>query len=186
MTVRSLTFVCCMTLSIACSANNHIEQSEIIDYAIKAAEEAYASLNERADQCMELRESNDIPKLDNKKLAALNATRLDTLTALTYIADRNSWLCARDETLSYHFHIGALENLLKKLEIEPDSVLGPLGLLPSEINYPSKMSLEWAVMYVKLSQPKQQYFESAIGNDPFFYGKAIELNNIDNINLEYE
>lgn len=156
------------------------EQNGIVSYVFQNILQAFIDLGDRIEYCAQLETSNPSPKLDQKKLNALNAVREDAVLALTVFGFRNTSLCQQEARAKLSFYLGTMESLKKELGIIEDITIEEMTIeqMWLLIPFPPKRELELEVNYSGLSQETRDYFQDAIGNKPFDLVDALEFNGL--------
>lgn len=158
----------------ACSADVEDSSIEELEYASRNIQRATIAYTDRIKYCDQLTESNPAPKLDDSKLASLNATRADIATALGYFNFDNYFKCEQEARFSFAFYLGTMGSLQKEMKVDFSSI----ETVQTLAVYPSNREISVAVKYLQLSAPQRKYFESVIGDKPFDLIRALEVNNL--------
>jgi hypothetical protein len=170
---RSLVAALAFSLA-ACAGESDAEpsQQEVLAYVSQRVAAATAELGQRIEVCNEKARSNRTPELEPGRLEELNAEPQDIVVALGHFNYVNSFQCERDARLALAYEVGTLSSAKRRLNKD----WADLEAVQSGLLYPSLDVLQYSVNYSKLNPALRQYFEEAIGTEPFSLGEALEEN----------
>lgn len=165
----------CLALCLAaCARESKAEpsQDEVISYLKERVASATADLGKRIEHCDEESRISNVPQLNKSRLEQLNVGQQDVVVALGHFSYVNSFQCEKEARLALAYELGALGAAKAELNNgDADLEAVQRGLL-----YPSTDVLKYSVSYSRLSPKAKQYFQEAIGGQPFNLADALAAN----------
>jgi hypothetical protein len=168
--IRLFLFACSVVLCSACNAGD----KEVLDHASRKILKSTAAYGDCIEHCDKLVKSSKTPRFDSKKMASLNISREEALTAIAFLKFYNYFQCEREARMELAFHLGTMMSLKRELQVDTSST----EAVQSLVSYPSSRELEMEIRYLELSQSQRDYLESIVGNEPFDLMKALEVNKL--------
>lgn len=169
-----LTISCLAFCLAACSGETKAEpsQDEVIAYLEERVASATADLGKRIEVCDEESQSNRVPQLNKRRLEALNVDQQDVVVALGHFSYVNRFQCEKEARLTLAYEVGTLG--AAKADLNNGGA--DLEAVQRGLLYPSTDVLTYSVSYSQLSPKAKQYFQEAIGNEPFNLAEALAAN----------
>ncbi len=167
-----------LTLMITFSTGTFAETNKQSQMAVNLLSNKILSATEdygkRIEECENQSKKRAIPILDLQKLAELDISRKDAITAIAYLQFDNFFQCVKQKKQNLTFYLETMDTLKEELGIPQTSK----DSLQSLIAYPSKKEILLEVDYRKLSPSKTQYIKDLFYGTPFDLYKALEKNNL--------
>jgi hypothetical protein len=144
-------------------ANPAFANAEVVEIVRAEAHSAFERLEEKISECLE-KKTRKLNPLDIDELQHRHISRTESLTALSYLYQRNSDACGKAERIDFSYSLGVLDSILKEY-----NVTVPIDIPEAQtlLLYPSHRDYERYLQYMQLDESTREYFEGLVGTEPF-------------------
>jgi hypothetical protein len=164
-------------ISSACAGTESASNTNtVIEHAKRQVAVRTAELGEQITICNTQLESSSIPDITHGRLIDMGVTRLQIISALTYLSFRNFTLCEGRTREALAFALGTLSPLTDQYGLKLDSI----DDIQSQLIYPSSRGIELEIEFLNLNDQVKNILLSAVGDRPFDLPETLRKNKLTN------